>query len=147
MLSAGLSGEAQGHSNDGKPVHSRSTVGSTVFLSSLSGGKTMRRTLFIAAFAGIGLLAGCADPTGPAQATGVHPQFAASPKACWGQATKVFARLGEMGKHAAGQPTPRVGLANLARLLYQAGTIPEPTMAALGAFVAADLGLSIDACM
>jgi hypothetical protein len=68
-------------------------------------------------------------------------------QSCWGQATRVFAQLGEMGQHASQQPSPRVGLANLARFLADAGVIPEPTMQALGAFVSAELGLSIDACL
>lgn len=68
-------------------------------------------------------------------------------RACWGQATRVFAEMGEMGEHASQQPTPRFGLRNLARLLFDAGVIPDDSMQALGAFVAAELGLSIDACM
>jgi hypothetical protein len=68
-------------------------------------------------------------------------------QACWGQATKVFAATGELGQHASSQPTPREGLANLAQALFDQGVIPAPTLQALGAFVAAQLGLSIDACM
>ncbi|MCE7984359.1 MAG: hypothetical protein DYG89_24560 [Caldilinea sp. CFX5] len=67
--------------------------------------------------------------------------------ACWGQATAVFAQTGEMGKHASQEPTPRLGLRNLARALYEAGVIADDSMATLGQFVAAELGLSIDACM
>ena len=67
--------------------------------------------------------------------------------ACWGQATAVFAQTGEMGKHASQQPTPRMGLRNLARALADAGVIPDDSMSTLGAFVADALGLSIDACM
>jgi hypothetical protein len=70
-----------------------------------------------------------------------------SDQACWGQATKVFAATGELGQHASSEPTPRLGLANLARALFAQGVIPAPTMQALGAFVAAKLGLSIDACV
>jgi hypothetical protein len=65
---------------------------------------------------------------------------------CWGQATAVYAQLGEMGAHSSQQAEPRLGLANLARLLYDAGEIPEPTLAALGAYVAGALGLQIDRC-
>ena len=68
-------------------------------------------------------------------------------QACWGQATKVFAATGQLGQHASSEPTPRLGLANLAQALFAQGVIPAPTMQALGAFVAAQLGLSIDACM
>ncbi len=46
-------------------------------------------------------------------------------QACWGQATKVFAQTGEMGRHASDQPSPRLGLRNLARALYEAGVIPD----------------------
>jgi hypothetical protein len=69
------------------------------------------------------------------------------PESCWGQATKVFARMGEMGEHASTQANPRLGLRNLARALYETGVLPDDSMQALGAFVAAELGLSIDACM
>lgn len=71
---------------------------------------------------------------------------AAAPQACWGQASKVFASTGVMGEHSSSQPTPRLGLRNLARALSDDGVIDDDSMAALGAFVAAELGLSIDAC-
>jgi hypothetical protein len=76
----------------------------------------------------------------------VGVQAAPNEHACWGQATKVFARMGEMGEHASQQPTPRLGLRNLARALYADGVLPDDSLQALGAFVAADLGLSIEAC-
>jgi hypothetical protein len=66
--------------------------------------------------------------------------------ACWGQATKVFARSGAMGEHSSSFDTPRLGLRNLARSLADAGVIPDDSMQALGAFVADELGLSIEAC-
>ena len=81
---------------------------------------------------------------------GVAPLAASAtpnPQACWGQATKVFAGTGELGQHASSEPTPREGLANLAQSLFDQGVIPAPTLQALGAFVAAQLGLSIDACI
>lgn len=71
---------------------------------------------------------------------------AANGNACWGQATAVFAQTGEMGEHASQEPTPRMGLHNLAVALFEAGVIADDSMAALGAFVADALGLSIDAC-
>jgi hypothetical protein len=71
----------------------------------------------------------------------------ANDRACWGQATQVFARMGLMGAHASQFPTPRLGLRNLARALYEQGVIPDDSMQALGAFVAAELKLSIRACM
>jgi len=67
--------------------------------------------------------------------------------ACWGQASAVFARMGLLGQHASQQSTPRIGLRNLARLLAEMGVIPDDSMASLGAFVAADLGLDVEACM
>jgi hypothetical protein len=74
-------------------------------------------------------------------------QAAPSDKACWGQATKVFAQTGVMGEHASQQANPRSGLRNLARALYEDGVIPDDSMQALGAFVAEALDLSIEACM
>jgi len=66
--------------------------------------------------------------------------------ACWGQASAVFAQTGVMGEHSSQQPTPRLGLRNLARALYEQGIIPDDSMQALGVFVANELGLSIEAC-
>jgi hypothetical protein len=71
---------------------------------------------------------------------------APSENSCWGQATRVFARMGLMGDHASGFETPRLGLRNLARALHDQGIIDEDSMRALGAFVADELGLSIEAC-
>ncbi len=76
----------------------------------------------------------------------VAPVQAADDNACWGQASAVFAQMGEMGQHSAEQATPRLGLRNLARYLYGEGIIADDSMQALGAFVADALGLSIDAC-
>lgn len=73
-------------------------------------------------------------------------QAAAQGNSCWGQASAVFAQMGEMGEHSSEQEEPRLGLANLAQALYDAGILSEPTLAALGAFVAGELGLSIDRC-
>jgi hypothetical protein len=73
-------------------------------------------------------------------------QAAPADGACWGQATKVFAQMGVMGEHARGFETPRLGLRNLARALYEQDVIEADSMQALGAFVASALGLNIDAC-
>ncbi len=73
------------------------------------------------------------------------PAQAAAPS-CWGQASAVFAQMGEMGPHSAEQPTPRLGLRNLARALAEAGVIADDSMASLGVFVADELGLTIEAC-
>lgn len=69
-----------------------------------------------------------------------------SPESCWGQASRVFAQIGEMGEHASQQETPRLGLRNLARALHEQGVLDDDTMQALGVFVAETLGLSIAAC-
>jgi hypothetical protein len=69
-----------------------------------------------------------------------------NPQACWGQASKVFAQMGEMGEHASQFPTPRLGLRNLARALAEQGVIADDSMQALGAFVADELGLNVEAC-
>jgi hypothetical protein len=76
------------------------------------------------------------------------PAAVAEPDAnsCWGQASQVFAQEGAMGEHASSFAHPRLGLRNLARALADAGVIPDDSMQALGAFVAGELGLSIDAC-
>jgi hypothetical protein len=65
---------------------------------------------------------------------------------CWGQASAVFAQMGEMGEHSSSYDTPRLGLRNLARMLYNAGIIEDDSMAALGQFVAEAEGLSVEAC-
>lgn len=67
--------------------------------------------------------------------------------ACWGQASVVYAQMGVMGEHSSQESTPRIGLRNLARYLYDIDEIAEPTMEALGQYVASAEGLSIDACM
>ena len=74
------------------------------------------------------------------------PASKAANKACWGQASAVFAQLGEMGLHSSSQGNPRAGLRNLARNLADAGYIPDDTMESLGQFVATSLNLSIEAC-
>jgi hypothetical protein len=74
------------------------------------------------------------------------PAAAQSPASCWGQASAVFAQMGVMGEHSSSFDTPRLGLRNLARALYDQGVIEDDTMQALGAFVAAELGLDIEAC-
>lgn len=91
-------------------------------------------TAIVAAALSIGLLAPAAS-AGP------------SDRACWGQATRVFAQTGVMGEHSSTFATPRLGLRNLARDLADKGDIPDDSMQSLGAFVSNALGLSIDACI
>ena len=73
------------------------------------------------------------------------PDDGPSPQ-CWGQVSAAFAQTGVMGEHSSSFDTPRLGLGNLARVLADAGTIPDDTLAALGAYLADELGLSIAAC-
>jgi len=87
-----------------------------------------------------------AAAVGLVAAAGLSAPAQAAEPSCWGQASKVFAQSGEMGSHSSNQATPRIGLANLARVLADAGVIPDGTMAELGVFVSTELGLSIDAC-
>ena len=103
--------------------------------------------IIVAALALAPLGSGVVAAAPAASAAPLTASAAPNPQACWGQATAVFAATGELGQHASSEPTPREGLANLAKALYAQGVIPAPTMQALGAFVAATLGLSIDACM
>jgi hypothetical protein len=103
-------------------------------------------------FGGMLAASGCSGPD--LLAPGASPdaleaslQRGPSPQSCWGQASRVFAQMGEMGEHASSFDTPRLGLRNLARALHEAGILEEDTMQALGAFVAAELGLTIEACL
>ncbi len=94
----------------------------------------MRRILAGAAVAGLALVAA------PTTASAAEPD-------CWGQLSAAFAKTGAMGEHSSQQATPRVGLPNLARALYDAGVIDAPTLTALGAFLdASDPDLNVDAC-
>jgi len=84
---------------------------------------------------------------GAVAATAMSVPVQADGGSCWGAASAAFAQLGEMGEHSATQPTPRIGLRNLARSLYEAGVIPDDSMDALGTFVAETLDLSLEACI
>ncbi len=67
--------------------------------------------------------------------------------ACFGLVAAAYAQLGLQGEHSssfAGEP--RIGLANLAVLLYEAGAISEPTMTGLGIFLNEAEGLDIAVC-
>jgi hypothetical protein len=77
----------------------------------------------------------------------VVPASAANDSACWGQASAVYAQMGEMGEHSSSFESPRMGLRNLARYLYSIDAIPDDSMASLGVFVAEALELEIEACM
>jgi len=103
--------------------------------------------VIVAALALAALGSGVVAGAPAASAAPLTASAAPNDQACWGQATKVFAATGELGQHASSEPTPRLGLANLAQALFDQGVIPAPTLQALGAFVSAQLGLSIEACM
>ena len=102
---------------------------------------------FTSAAVGLALVLVLAAWSAPATPPDADSAVSAASNPCWGQATKVFAKMGMMGEHSSQQGNPRVGLRNLARDLADAGVIPDDSMASLGAFVASALGLSIDACM
>jgi hypothetical protein len=78
--------------------------------------------------------------------TGGGASAAPAAASCWGQASAVFAQMGEMGEHSSSFESPRLGLRNLARALHEAGVIEDDSMQALGAFVADELDLEIVAC-
>ena len=108
----------------------------------------LRTSGLVAALALAALGSGVAVAAAPAaSAAPLTASAAPNDQACWGQATAVFAATGQLGQHASSEPTPRLGLANLAQALFDQGVIPAPTLQALGAFVSAQLGLSIEACM
>jgi len=110
----------------------------------------MRAATWIAAIAlpVVAIFAGAACRSLPTEISLERPTAGAAiaDNACWGQASKVFARMGEMGEHASQEETPREGLRNLARYLYEMGVIPDDSMQALGQYVASAYGLSIEAC-
>jgi hypothetical protein len=90
----------------------------------------------------VGMLATLLLAFGPGMAAGAQP----APASCWGQASRVFAQMGAMGEHSSSFDTPRLGLRNLARALAATGVLADDSMQALGAFVADELGLSIESC-
>lgn len=109
----------------------------------------IKRTLIASLFFSMFLLIGCTADSMVAtnEAEGPSIESAANENACWGQASAAFAQAGEMGYHSSNQSNPRLGLANLADLLFEAGIIEEGSMQALGAFVADAWGVTIDACL
>ena len=56
---------------------------------------------------------------------------------CWGVVSAQLAQVeGGLGDHTSSQSNPRLGLGNVARLFYDQGLISEPTLSALGSFLA-----------
>lgn len=86
------------------------------------------------------MLAAVSTTVGASAPSGVN-------EACWGQATAIFAKSGEMGYHASQEETPRMGLHNLAVLLADLGIIEDDSLYSLALFVTADWNLTIDACL
>lgn len=113
---------------------------------------SMRNGLLAAA---LGAVAGCGG-SAPEPPQAPQRELASASDAlagdCWGQAVRALVALQRelgtnFGAHTSAQDTPREGLGNVARALYEQGLIPEPTIQALGAFLSSQLGLSIDACL
>ena len=80
-------------------------------------------------------------------AAGPMMQVSRNSHACWGEATQVFAQMGEMGEHASQQTNPRLGLRNVARALFEQGVLADDSLQALGVFLSSALGLTIDSCL
>jgi hypothetical protein len=77
------------------------------------------------------------------------PVFAASSTnhKCWGTVTSQrAATFHDIGEHSADQSTPRLGLGNVARALFEAGLTEGPTVGDLGAFLASVDGLDETYC-
>jgi len=56
---------------------------------------------------------------------------------CWGVVSAQLAKVeGGLGDHTSSQANPRLGLGNVARLFYELDLISEPTLSALGSFLA-----------
>jgi hypothetical protein len=56
---------------------------------------------------------------------------------CWGVVSAQLAQVeGGLGDHTSSQSNPRLGLGNVARIFYEQGLIGEPTLSALGSFLA-----------
>ena len=69
-------------------------------------------------------------------------------KACFGLVAAAYGQLGLQGEHASSfAPDPRIGLANLAQLLFDMGVLDEPTMWALGEYLNEAENLNIEACL
>ena len=66
---------------------------------------------------------------------------------CWGVVTSQRATTEhDIGQHASSQDEPRLGLANVARLLYELGLTDGPHVSDLGSFLAEMDGLDATHC-
>ena len=92
------------------------------------------RILKLAAMAALSL----ASIAGPAQAAapaGSGPSSNGSN--CWGVVSAQLAEVeGGLGEHTSSQTLPRLGLGNVARLFFEMGLIDDPSVSALGSFLA-----------
>lgn len=107
-------------------VHPRRGVGD------LKGPNIMRKVLITVAAASV---LASASPTIAAPAS--QPSSQNSANNCWGVVSAQLAQVeGGLGDHTSSQSDPRLGLGNVARLFYEQGLIDEPTLSALGSFLA-----------
>jgi hypothetical protein len=75
--------------------------------------------------------------TSPTIAAPAQMHSQGSTNNCWGVVSAQLAQVeGGLGAHTSSQANPRLGLGNVARLFYELGMIDEPTLSALGAFLA-----------
>lgn len=59
------------------------------------------------------------------------------PPNCWGVVSSQLARAeGGIGEHSSSQTSPRLGLGNVAKLLFDLGLISDPHVSDLGALLA-----------
>ncbi|HSM71670.1 MAG TPA: hypothetical protein VK851_09015 [Anaerolineales bacterium] len=66
---------------------------------------------------------------------------------CWGKVTSQRAStFHDLGQHSSEQSTPRSGLGNVARALYEAGLTEGPSVGDLGSFLASVDGLDETFC-
>ncbi|HSL66994.1 MAG TPA: hypothetical protein VK977_02410 [Actinomycetota bacterium] len=75
--------------------------------------------------------------------------FAGSPAnpSCWGAVTSQRAvSEGDLGQHSSSQDTPRLGLGNVARLLFDLGVSTGPHVSDLGTALASIDGLESTSC-
>lgn len=96
----------------------------------------MKRTIF-SVLAAVALVS---VPVAARASTPAHPD-------CWGVVTSQRAVAeGDIGQHAAAQETPRAGLGNVARLLYDLGISNGPHVSDLGSALASLDGLDSTFC-
>jgi hypothetical protein len=100
------------------------------------GNKNVRRLMVL-----VSMLLVIAATVTPALADGpTHPN-------CWGTVTSQRAStFHDVGQHSSSQSSPRLGLGNVARALYDAGLTSGPHVSDLGSFLASVDGLDETSC-